>query len=174
MLHNQPPAWLARYRHITWEEGGRMGARQDCHGLVALILAVEKGIALKDYSHLTLTIASTAGLDFTAEDFTRDYTPIEQGFERPFDIAVIRRPMWVDGKARRGWWHLGVVSRPGFIFHIEQTAGVIETPFRDTSVALGDATLLPKDVRLFRHAKLIDANADRSCAAASALLVGQS
>lgn len=172
MTELAPPDWLRRYQHITWEEGGRMGARQDCYGLVALIFAAEKAIALKDWPRLDLTIASTHGLDFTEASFTRDFIPIQPGFEQPFDAAVIKRPMTVEGRQKFGWWHLGVVSRPGFIVHIEQNAGVIETPFRDTDVARAAATLPTRHVRLFRHYLLSGANAGRSCAAASARETG--
>lgn len=152
----RPPDWLRRYRHITWEEGGRHLPRLDCHGLVLFIMAAEKAVALMDHCELTLSRAAAAGLDFSAETFTTAFIPVQQGFERAFDVAVIRRAMVVDNRARRGWWHLGVVSRPGFIFHLEQDAGPVETPFRDTSVARGSATLLAKDVRLFRHVSLVD------------------
>jgi hypothetical protein len=153
-LENTAPWWPKYQLRMRFLDGGRVGDLVDCYGMVAQIYKAELDLKVPDHPHWTLGAATTADISFLNSEFTSGFRPVERGFEQPFDVAVIRRPLPVNGKLKRGWWHVGLISRAGFILHIDYHQGVVEVPFRDTGLALQSPMLRTEDVRLFRHGSL--------------------
>jgi hypothetical protein len=150
------PKYQSRMRHLA---DGREGDLVDCYGAVRQIYLEELHIALDAWPMWSLVGTLAEDKCFLDDNFTSGFTAIEMGFEQPFDMVVIRRPMPVNGKMKRGWWHVGLVTRMGHVLHMDYGQGLIETPFRDTTLARMSATLRIDDVRLFRHALMLDWNA---------------
>jgi hypothetical protein len=119
--------------------------------MARLIYREQLGIDLDRATDLTLDTMTQDEQGFLKPCYNSPFKPILPGFEQVFDMAVIRKPLPVNGRVERGWWHLGVVSRSGHLVHIDFHQGVVEVPFRDTPEARRSATLREKDVRLFRH-----------------------
>ncbi len=144
--------WWGHYiRNSHYADGGRDLPGVDCYGLARAIYETELGITLPAWPKLRLDdIAEQAG-SLLDSSFTGAFKAVQTGLEEAFDMAVIRRPLPVNNRLVKGWWHLGVVTRPAHILHMNENQGAIETCFRDTAQALASATLREGDVRLFRH-----------------------
>lgn len=152
-----PNIWWPKYQsRMLYLAEGREGDLVDCYGAVRQIYKQELHIILDAWPMWTLSEAHIQGKDFLDDNFTNGFQSIEKGFEQPFDMAVIRRPMPVKGKMKRGWWHLGLVTRLGHVLHMDYGQGLVEIPFRDTALARMSATLRTDDVRLFRHPLMLD------------------
>ncbi len=144
--------WWAKYlREYSFLDGGRHGRQVDCYGLVMEIFAREIEVALPEWPDLTLDRVTGSGGDLLEDRFTADFSPIRMGLEQAFDVAVIEKALPVDGKLKRGPWHVGIVTRPGHLLHIDLYTGVVELPFRDSATARAHVTCREKHVRLFRH-----------------------
>jgi hypothetical protein len=143
--------WPDYQQRLRFLDGGRSDDLVDCYGMCRLIYQEQLAITLALWPQLSLDAVTASGQSLVDAPFTTPFTAIEQGLEQGFDMAVIRRPLPVNGVMKRGWWHLGVVTRPGFILHIDYHAGVVEEPFRATLLSACSATLRARDVRLFRH-----------------------
>lgn len=148
-------AWWTPYqRSVRFLDGGRHGDLLDCYGLCTRIYRDQLGLTLNPWPEMSLAQVTHDEEGLFRDDFKHPFRPVEQGFEQAFDLAVIRRALPVNGVARRGWWHLGVVSREGHLVHIDYHQGVLEVAFRDSAQARESGALRATDVRLFRHVSL--------------------
>ena len=147
----RPPWWAQYITEVRFADGGRHGDLLDCYGLARRIYAELVGITLAEWPLITSEVLTESNGSLLEARFQTGFKPVQMGLEEVFDIAVIRRALQVDGKARRGWWHVGVVTRPGHLIHVDYHQGVVEVAFRDTAAARGSATMRERDVRLFRH-----------------------
>lgn len=165
-LHKPMPWWTTCQQTLKFRDGGRERPYVDCFGFVRLAYHEQLGLTLPAWPDLTLEDLTAHDRSLLEHGFTTGFHPVQTGFEQAFDVAVIRRPMQVNNRAKLGWWHVGLVSEPGFIVHMDQAMGLVNMPFRDTSLARSSATLKPRDVMLFRHESLSSAQAqdERVCA----------
>jgi hypothetical protein len=145
------PWWPQYMRRLQFLDGGREGDLVDCYGMARLIYQEQLGITLDLWPQLNLDRVTMSEMSFLDAVFTAPFASIEQGFEQAFDMAVIMRALLVNGKSKRGWWHLGVVTRPGHILHIDYHAGVVEEAYAGSTQTASSASLRAKDVRLFRY-----------------------
>jgi hypothetical protein len=136
---------------LMFRDGGRVAPYVDCFGLVHIVYARELGITLPVWPELTLDDITSSGQSLRDGCFTTGFEAVQTGFERAFDVAVIRRPLPVHNRLMRGWWHVGVVSEPGFILHMDMAQGVVNVPFRDTAQSRASSTLTARDVMIYRH-----------------------
>lgn len=148
--------WKRKYFRCTFEDGGRTMPRIDCYGLVMAAYDIELAIKLQEWPMLTLDAITAAGGNLLEARFTTDFIPVEMGSELVFDVAVIEKVLPVDGKLKRGPWHVGLVTRPSHLLHIDLYTGVVELPFRDTSVSKAHVTCREKHVKLFRHKQMVE------------------
>jgi hypothetical protein len=128
----------------------------DCWGLVYLIYALELKTLLPRYDVISAEDAMAATATMDDAILKGPWRQIEHGFEQPFDVTRIRRPCLVEGHMRRVRWHVGVVTRPGHLIHIEKMPGVLEVAFRDEHTFRHHYTMPPRDVTVFRHESQID------------------
>ena len=150
-------SWWSYYqRHLKFLKGGRNFPHVDCYGFVVLAFLRECGIRLDNWAELNLDNFSDQKRSLLEFPYNMDFNPVETGFEQAFDVAAIRIPMAVNGKATRGWWHCGIVSRPGFIVEMHEAQGLVEKCFRPVPEACADANLRARDVKLFRHRALTE------------------
>lgn len=148
--------WKRKYFRCTFEDGGRCFPRVDCYGLVTQAYSMELGITLEEWPMLTLDAVTAAGGNLLEAVFTTGFVPVEMGSELPFDVAVISKVLPVDGRLQRGWWHVGLVTRPSHLLHMDLFTGVVELPFRDTPTSRAHVTCREKHVKLFRHKWMVD------------------
>jgi hypothetical protein len=152
----QQPAWVSFYAQtLRYVDGGRDNGLLDCFGFVRHVYQQQLGITLPAWPQLTLDQMAASDGSLLEARFNTGFEAVQMGFEQAFDVTVIRRPLAVSGKLQRGWWHLGVITRPAHVAHMDAGLGVVEVCFRDTAEELASATLGVKDVRLFRHHSLL-------------------
>ncbi len=148
------PWWDTYVERVRFCDGGRTWPVVDCWGLALQVFKREANIILQEWPELNLKTVLAKGSSFLEDHFTHDFRPVETGLEQPFDVAVIRRPIPVQGRLKAGWWHIGVVTRPGFILHNQEHCGCVEEAFRDSALSRESPTLRARHVKLYRHIKL--------------------
>jgi probable lipoprotein NlpC len=149
--------WWAKYLTLEYEASGRDLSGVDCWGLVYLIYSQELKVSLPRYDVISADDAMAAVNTMDDAILKGPWRPIEHGFEQPFDVARIRRPALVQGSLKRVQWHVGVITRPGHLLHIEAMPGVLEVAFRDELTFRHHYNMPPRDVMLFRHESQADA-----------------
>lgn len=122
-------SWVNKYIGIPFVDSGRTIDGCDCWGLVRLVLLEEAGIAVESYGE-----CSTKDLHKIAKLFDKDskmepWRTIDIGSERKFDLVLMKglsshdRPRAVD-------LHVGIVTQPGWLLHIEDTTDSVHMCFR--------------------------------------------
>ncbi len=157
-IHKPAPWWIACQQTLLFRDGGRERPYVDCFGFVRLAYHEQLGIILPPWPELTLAELQAGDHSLLDGRFTQGFHAVQTGFEQGFDVAVIRRPMTVNNRAVRGWWHVGLIAEPGIIVHMDMAQGLVAVPFRDTPKARASATLTARDVMLFRHDTLTGAS----------------
>jgi cell wall-associated NlpC family hydrolase len=109
-----------RFVGLPYADKGRGFAGVDCWGLVHLVFASERGIALPSYADRYETAEDrrdVAGL--IAGEIGR-WDEIAEGQERPFDCVLLR-----EGREPS---HISLVVRPGRMLHVQDgRTSVIES-----------------------------------------------
>jgi len=96
---------------IPYADKGR-GAAVDCWGLVLRVFREMRGIELPSYSESYVTAEDRVAIDALIAGELEPWMPIEPGAEQTFDGVLMR-----EGRFAR---HIGVVTRPGMVLHVER------------------------------------------------------
>lgn len=107
------PGWAAQYVGLPYLPGGRDRAGIDCWGLYSLIMREQFGMELPAYEGPTWgSRASGRGIRAAAEEYAKQFTPIEASEARLGDAILIRTfgmPI-----------HLGMVVGRDLMLHAEE------------------------------------------------------
>lgn len=115
-------SWASTYVGLPWRERGRDRRGCDCWGLVRLVLAEQRGVALPSFAD---DYAGTDGRG-VAELIEANRglgTPIASREEQAFDLVHCRMPCAGHGRARLAAWHVGIVVTPDRMLHVTQSLG---------------------------------------------------
>ncbi|ABS68946.1 NLP/P60 protein [Xanthobacter versatilis] len=104
--------WSGGYLGLPFVALGRDRVGLDCYGLVRLVLAEERGVALPSLTEAYASMEERAEIAAALSGISAQspWTPVARGSEQPFDIAmfsVFGRPL-----------HLGIVVQPGLMLHV--------------------------------------------------------
>lgn len=148
--------WWGIYLGLSFVEGGRDGDELDCWGLVRRVLREQCSLELPGYDVVATDNAHGAATTIALSVGAREtpWTRVEHGFERAFDVARIMRPAKVNGQYVKLPWHVGIVTRPGHLLHMDKPTGAIEVAFRDDVLFSHHFSMPPRDVTLYRHEAL--------------------
>lgn len=149
--------WWGKYLTLCFAEGGRdWKTGLDCWGLVQFVLHRECGIKLPLHDVISSEDVEQVvrAIDAAVTGPKGPWKPVEHGFEQPFDVARIARPAKVNGSYVKLPWHVGIVTRPGHLLHMDLPTGVIEVAFRDGVTFSHHYSMPPRDVSLYRHRAL--------------------
>lgn len=114
---------FAAYVGLPWLERGRDRAGLDCWGLFTLVYRERFGIDLPSFADAYLTTADRAALVDLIEGGMGPWREVPAGEEHAGDGVM----MTMSGAPH----HVGVVTRPGFVLHIENgKAGSIIEDYR--------------------------------------------
>lgn len=142
MLSANPPAWTARYVGAPYADDASVGGPPyNCWGLVAAVLRDEFGFDSSDYDgpvwaqspgrarSAQAAAMGEAARSFAermvrggAEAFAARFDPIAAGQEREGDLVLMR--------VRGHPIHVGVVTAPGEMLHIERHADACRENYR--------------------------------------------
>ena len=133
--------WSAAYVGLPFVNLGRDRAGLDCYGLVRLVLADQRGIALPSLTETYASVEERAELAaaLSAISAQSPWAPVARGGEQPFDVAmfsVFGRPL-----------HLGIVVRPGLMLHVSDGHDSRIEDYRR-------GTWAPRLIALYRHEAL--------------------
>ncbi len=114
---------------VPYVKHGREMDGADCWGFVRLV-AASIGVDLP--RHNDVSVADPDACAARIEDL-RDgfYSRVDRGRERAGDLVHL----WSMVGGKRRDLHIGIVSRPGRMMHLERIGGVKAVPLRHSSVA---------------------------------------
>lgn len=101
-----------RFVGIPYLDKGRSVDGLDCWGLVHLIFREVRSIELPSYAERYITAADRLAMARLIAGELGDWEEIEAGQERAFDGVLMR-----EGKFPR---HIGIVTSPGMVLHVQQ------------------------------------------------------
>lgn len=102
-----------RFVGVPYADKGR-GDAVDCWGLVCRVFSELRGIALPSYAEAYTTAEDAEAIAGLVAGELDPWQPIAPGAEQPFDCVLMRE----FGLPR----HIGVVTQPGFVLHVQRGA----------------------------------------------------
>lgn len=136
-------SWADRY--VGTPYAGSKGGLA-CWGLVHRVFHERVGIELPEYGEIShkdlVAIADKIGTDSAQPDVWRQ---VERTELREFDVAVMTG--WLtgaDGRKSRGVCHVGVMTSPAKLLHVDRPHDAVEVP-------LTHASIRHRLVGFFRH-----------------------
>lgn len=124
--------WAEPYMTLTFRDGGRDFPAVDCWGMVRLVLAREAGIELPTYGDIPakalLKIARQMGSDHALPP----WAPVT-GERKAFDVVTMTANPGASCP-RRAIVHVGILTGPDRVLHIEEGAGVQHLPLHHASI----------------------------------------
>lgn len=100
-----------RFIGVPYLDKGRALAGCDCWGLVHQVFAELRGIELPSYAERYVTAADREALARLIDGELDDWDAVAAGAEQAFDVVLMR-----EGRFPR---HVGVVTAPGLVLHVE-------------------------------------------------------
>lgn len=98
--------------------------RNPCWGLVRRVIAERAGVILPAYDtvtdHATVIAEDSAG---------EEWLQIVPGEERPLDVAIMSGLAEREGKRGIGETHVGLITAPGHVLHVEQDKSSVCVPY---------------------------------------------
>lgn len=101
-----------RFVGIPYLDKGRSVVGLDCWGLLWMVYRELRGIELPSYAESYVTGADRQAMARLIAGEMDDWQEIPAGQEKPFDGVLMR-----EGKFPR---HIGIVTQPGMLLHVEQ------------------------------------------------------
>lgn len=124
--------WVDKYIMLTFVDGGRSPCGVDCWGLICLAYWQELGVELPRFSHIKGGDIRGISSMLAKHSGGEGWKPIELGQEVRFDVVVMRSRGEIDGKLHSLPLHVGIITIPGYVMHIEEGFNVMHMPFRNT------------------------------------------
>lgn len=101
-----------RFVGIPYLDKGRSFVGLDCWGLLHLVFRELHGIELPSYAERYVTGADREAMARLIANEMEDWQEVTPGREKTFDGVLMR-----EGKFPR---HIGIVTQPGMLLHVEQ------------------------------------------------------
>jgi len=154
----EDPSWFRKYMLYDFLDGGRNYKGVDCWGLIYSVYKHELGIVLPSYDDLSPQEQMAVSDQVEKDTVARPWIDVPLNEMRPFDMCVLRG--LAQHKGRFQWMsnHVGVVTIPPYVMHIEDAAGVMHLPIMDTNQRRRDDLLSRRVRRIVRHEQSLDLN----------------
>lgn len=123
-------SWAASYLDVPFVDRGSSREGCDCYGLFVTIARERLGISIPDYPEIPqgANLAKIRAILTAAQG--PQWEEIAPGSEQPFD-AVLMRSIISDGERRHSRpIHIGCVTKPGTMIHIQEKTGVSIVNYR--------------------------------------------
>jgi cell wall-associated NlpC family hydrolase len=132
-------SWASRYVGLPFKDGGRDFKGVDCWGLVRLVLAQEHGIALPSYGEIGADEIARVAEKIAEESALDPWRQVDKADARAFDVVVMLR--------RKQPVHIGILTTPNTVLHIERKIFAVNLPLDHRSLAA-------RPMLFFRHKDL--------------------
>lgn len=139
--------WAEKYMGLSFIDGGRDFPAVDCWGLVRLVLAREAGVDLPAYGDISAHDLMKVAHEMGSAQVSGPWRPVTSNL-RALDVVAMRANPTATGH-RRAVVHVGVMTGPDKMMHIEEGSGVHH-------VAVSHYTVRPRIVGYWRHEALND------------------
>jgi hypothetical protein len=150
----QSGTWVSSYLGLPYAQNGRDRSGIDCWGIVRLVLAEQAGLLLPDYGEVD-------GLDLLAvaramrqQSQAGPWQPVERIADRPFDVVWLRAVSRDGERLVNLPSHCGIVTRPGFMLHIERATDSAMVPYRAGAGVLPHPRIVHRVLGVYRHEAL--------------------
>lgn len=149
--------WFKKYLLLDFLDGGRDLRGVDCWGLIYVIYLSELGIRLPSYHDLSPQEQKAVSVQVESDTIVRPWIDVPLQEIRPFDMVILRGLSNAGGE-RYEWLsnHMGIVTIPPYVMHIEDISGVMHLPIMDTDVRMRDNLLSRRVRRIVRHEQSLD------------------
>lgn len=147
------PQWFKKYMLFEFLDGGRSRAGVDCWGLIYAIYKHELGIILPSYDNLSPQEQMAVSKQVESDTIVRPWIDVPFGEMKPFDMVILRGLAQHGGKFQWMSNHMGIVTIPPYVMHIEDISGVMHLPIMDTLDRAKDDLLSRRVRRIVRHEK---------------------
>lgn len=140
--------WPQRFQNCRFKDGGRSYEESDCWGFPFLAyrdfldIQLEENAISAERLH-EVAVAISAGMGVPPFQ-----TEIPLGKAQAFDLLVMSGRVKIDGRNRRRAVHVGVMTGPFKVLHIEDGSGVLHE-------RISALTIKPRIMGLFRHEALL-------------------
>lgn len=136
--------WVGRYVGIPFAEHGLDFRGCHCWGLVRLVLQHECAIALPDYGEISATELIAAARRIGGESALPPWSRVA-GEWRSFDVLLMHARPAGGGRVPG---HVGIVSAPKHVLHVERATAAVDVPIAHPSVR-------HRIIAAFRHEALM-------------------
>lgn len=143
---NAAPAWVGRYIGIPFADAGGDRKGCNCWGLVRLVLAEQKAIALPSYAEISAADMLKAARAFGSDSKLDPWRSIERAVAAPFDVVLLHAMTEAEGRRIPG--HVGIMISPARMLHVWRGTDAIHMP-------LDHAQLQNKVIGFYRHRDLM-------------------
>lgn len=124
------PLWVSQYFGIPFIDRGLTRDGCDCWGLVRLVILESTGVKLPEYPEISQGASLTKLRTILAAADGPEWSEINAGNERAFDVVLMKGIVLHDGKRHQRPIHIGCVIAPGMLIHIEQGSDVTVVDYR--------------------------------------------
>lgn len=136
------------YLRLRFAMGGRDRPTVDCWGLYRLIVGEQTGKWLAEFEGVESRLAIARTL--AREGSSSSWTAVPAGEERELDLVLMRGLIGKGKETATAPMHVGCVTKPGWVLHIEESVGVLHQAFRSTSTALAHPNVGPRVLGIYR------------------------
>lgn len=137
-------------------DGGRSFKGVDCWGLIYSVYKCELGIILPSYDDLSPQQQKEVSDQVEKDTVVRPWIDVPLSEMRPFDMVILRGLAQSKGKFQWMSNHVGIVTIPPYIMHIEDAGGVMHLPIMNTNQRRCDDLLSRRVRRIVRHERTLD------------------
>lgn len=148
--------WLRRYLGLPFRDRGRDRKGVDCWGLVQLAFLEQLGIALPSYLEETRSGVLAIARIMRSESRTSAWDRIDASAERAFDVVLMNGIVEDErGRIARAPVHVGMVTKPGHLLHVERGINSVHVAFRDGRRVKANPFMLNRVIAIFRHEAIL-------------------
>lgn len=143
--------WAVKYLGMPYKDQGRDFEGVDCWGLIWLVYTTEGVAEIPSYGTMSQHTIQEAMKTIQADSAGKDWVQVVPGTEEEFDVVLLDAPLRLENRLRLIPFHVGVVTSPGVMMHIEEGTEVCVVPFRDTETRTAHPSVGRRVVGIYRH-----------------------
>lgn len=146
------PSWFRKFMLAEFLDGGReFQIGIDCWGLIYSAYRYELGIQLPSYDNLSPQQQHEVSLQVEQDTVVLPWIDVPLQEMQPFDMVILRGLAEHGGRYKWMSNHMGIVTIPPFVMHIEDISGVMHLPIMNTDKVMKNDLLSRRVRRIVRH-----------------------
>lgn len=127
-------SWVGSYIGLPYRDAGRDHKGCDCWGLVKLVLAEQRGLAVPDYGCVDALHYPAVARTIAADSEIDPWRVVPLSEARMFDVVLMLGPVRENGRERQLPTHTGIMTGPTHLLHTERAVDCVHLPISHKSV----------------------------------------